>query len=178
MGSIKVLFLLSTIFFGLIALVLIRHFNSGIGGSLASKRWALIIGSLSLIISIGSAAFFLIGLTDYYKVVNIESEKHKSELDEIDRSLSEIGLLIDHSMGNLNDTTQYLKQLEESKTMLKSIVIKVSELVDSLSATKNNGIEKLLWGEIIIACLLSVLFTSIFNQVGKLLKTLYKMLTY
>lgn len=60
MISIKLAFFLLAPIFGLISFFTLRHYNSGLGGSLRSKTWALRIGILSGICFIVTIVFYFI----------------------------------------------------------------------------------------------------------------------
>lgn len=52
MNIIKLVLLLSCPFFGVVSILLLKYYNSGLGGSLKSKRIYLIFAIIALILSI------------------------------------------------------------------------------------------------------------------------------
>ncbi|MBN1330783.1 MAG: hypothetical protein JXA54_15025 [Candidatus Heimdallarchaeota archaeon] len=105
-------------------------------------------------------------------IINEQKDLDENSIAEIERSLIEIGFLIEQDKKNEKSSSQYLEKFNESKTLLRSVVMDVNELIGSLYVMNNIGIQ------FILAVVFSVLLNSIFKEFGVALKQIYGMFNF
>jgi hypothetical protein len=70
MEKIRLFLIISSPLFGLVGFLLFRHFNSGLGGSLYSKRWYFRFSIVSILLSIFTLVLYFLHPIAVYEKFN------------------------------------------------------------------------------------------------------------
>ena len=167
MESLKISLIIVGPLLGLITFLLLRHYNSGLGGSLYSKRWYLRISIVTFLLSITFISLHFI-------LPNKQNQLLDSQLtiryNEFEKSIKEINQYLETQKKELKETNQQLNELKIEHEKLEPIVKSERKTIESLFeiSDKRQTEQRLI--DYMISFILGIFSTWFYNQMVKVIE--------
>jgi len=167
MESIKIFLIICGPILGLISFILLRHYNSGLGGSLYSKRWYLRIGITIFLFSLTSFIFYFIIPNRQEKVYENQSivkiEEAKKRVNELDKQIKNLNVEVE-------ERKLLLEKLQSEQEKLESIVKAERKVLKSLLEFNEKQKLKQKRLNIVITLIMGIISSLIAHVILEILK--------
>lgn len=163
MEPIKIVLIIGGPLFGFITFLLLRHYNSGLGGSLYSKRWFLRIAVITLLLSLTSIVL-------YFAIPNKQNKILDNQLiikiDEYEKAIKELNEYANNQTNKLKETNLRLEELKAEHKKLELIVQAERKAIESLLEINDKRQAKQKWIDRGISFLMGIIYTLIYYVIN------------